>query len=1365
VNDALPLPIAALLRRARNAKSAKERHDAALCGFEASVRLAVARDPPAAPEARARLGLASLGEWVQAAPLDGRDLLSDAALLSLARLLREEGRDEKGALSAVSARGLLEPLAAYRNRVHGHGAVRDAAFYESAGARLSAGLAAAWEAGVFWPAGTPLLFVDSIEIDAQGRRRARVLDLTGTSPLVLDPRGTTDLPEDALPKRLFARGEAGWAPLHPWILFEESGLRERVLFFNGRKRSAEVLDFAGGESLRGKALEALFPGIDAEYDVLFARAAHGSGGSGGSGGSDGHASFAGTSEAGRSEAADPSRFGDYRLLGKLGEGGMGVVHLARQEGLGRQVALKMLPPHAARNEVARRRFEREIAALSRCDHPNVVKILASGEERHTPYYAMELIEGKDLATLAPELRATEGDIPARVRRLAGLFRDAALGASHLHEAGIIHRDLKPSNLMITDEGGRLVVMDLGLAALEDASSSLTRDAHGLLGTLRYMAPEQLSRGLLEIDRRADVYALGATFYELFTGRPLHDGETEARLLEQLVHEDPSRPERVNPRLPADLALILGACTERDRGRRYASASALAQDLDAFLEGRPVSARPPTLGYLVGLFVRRHRAACAATAAVLMVAIATIALYVAGLEEARRREEALRQAAQASERRAVESRAAAEDLLRFMLGDLQERLEPLGKLALLEPVAEKARAYYEGVDPASLVPEERLRYARSLAWIGAILTARGRDEASRTPLVRAEEIAAALLGDPRFGREARLVACVAARKLAMHAGQYRRVEPAREAARRARALVEPLRAEAAADPGVLAELVDVLYVSGMAATLADEPEEAFAFHAEARRLVEEALARGGERRMLEERLCISLYGEAHALWFLGRAAEALALEERDIVIAERILAEHPDNAGARRNLALSLRFLATCLDQVGRFDEVEAAARRGLTILEALSAADPDDLEVAIATAQALTTVGLAELRRNEVPASVASLERALATAEEVSRRSEDEMYASVALSLARRGLAKAYSSARRLPEADAMLERATPALASAAARVRASSLGCENWCGALSEHAQVLMRLRAPERAVEKARLAVDAALAGEARFPESLGLARRRAQAADFLAGIYEQMGRWSEAAVAEEDAIGARERLLAAEPTSPTRTSDLARVRSRAGVYRMNAKEPARAVEHYAAAEALWAKLETDPAGKDDPRLEGAECALTRGTALYGLGRMEEAEVAFRAAIGPFATAVERTPDDAKALEKLARARRGRVKALEKLGRSADLRAESRSVFELTERLLTLSPSSPDAHRLASLTHLDMANQAEEDGALEEAERRFASCLDECARAEALRPPSPKEKELRATAETRLAAVRARRAERSAGPAAPTGAASPRP
>ncbi|MCA9673394.1 MAG: protein kinase, partial [Myxococcales bacterium] len=371
-----PLPIAALLLRARNAKSAKERHDLAYFGWEASVRLAVAARPP---EDRARLAMPSTGDWTAVFVAGAGDrILDEPALLAVQQLLGEEAHGRAGAPRSTTAAKLLEPLAGYRNAVLGHGAVRAPTFYEHAGEVLAAGLDAAWRADVFWPDDARLVLVDAVEVDAAGARRGRVLDLTGAAAVVIDPRGTV-VDDDVLPHRLYQARGGGYRSLHPWLLYEAAELRERVLFFNGRGRAARFLDYVGGEQLKAKALAAVCPTVEADLDA---------------------AMLPGRAAADDDEPADATRFGDYRILGKLGEGGMGVVYLARQETLDRTVALKMLPPGASDDPVAVARFRREVAALARCEHPNVVKVLAVGVHDGRPYYTMEVVDGADLAHVA-----------------------------------------------------------------------------------------------------------------------------------------------------------------------------------------------------------------------------------------------------------------------------------------------------------------------------------------------------------------------------------------------------------------------------------------------------------------------------------------------------------------------------------------------------------------------------------------------------------------------------------------------------------------------------------------------------------------------------------------------------------------------------------------------------------------------------------------------------------------------------------------------------------------------------------------------------------------------------------------------------
>ncbi len=240
-----------------------------------------------------------------------------------------------------------------------------------------------------------------------------------------------------------------------------------------------------------------------------------------------------------SSIVTPKTLGDFRIFGELGRGGMGIVYEAHQISMGRDVALKVLPLAALARERGVQRFHNEVRAAAALDHPNIVSIYSVGEERGVHYYAMRLIRGQSLAAVIREL-ATNPNIQTRIssevhedHQSSSFFRSAAeLGVQaaealqHAHDQGILHRDIKPSNLMLDAEGD-LFITDFGLARIEsDVGMTMTGD---MVGTLRYMSPEQAlgKRGV--VDHRCDIYALGVTLYELLTLRPPFNGADRRRI--------------------------------------------------------------------------------------------------------------------------------------------------------------------------------------------------------------------------------------------------------------------------------------------------------------------------------------------------------------------------------------------------------------------------------------------------------------------------------------------------------------------------------------------------------------------------------------------------------------------------------------------------------------------------------------------------------------------------------------------------------------------------------------------------------------------------------------------------------------------
>ncbi len=365
----------------------------------------------------------------------------------------------------------------------------------------------------------------------------------------------------------------------------------------------------------------------------------------------------------------PPAFGRYRPIGRLGEGGMGVVLEAVHEATGRVAAVKLIHPQFLSAAEATERFRREMRSVAALHHENVVAILDVGTEAGIPYYVMERLAGRSLHEI---LRSGRID-PERAVRLA---LGAARGLAHAHEHGIVHRDIKPSNLLIVPGEGdveRAVLIDFGLARLLDAQP-LTRSEE-LLGTPAYMSPEQASGEARAVGPQTDVYSLGAALYEAVTGEMVHKADSPLALLADVIYKDPIPPRRHLPGLPRDLETILLKSLEKDPTRRYAGASALAADLAAFLEGMPIAARPVgPFGALVRR-ARRHRGVTAvALAAALLLAVAGAVGAVGKLRDLERirkeydRAVAAEEAAHVARGRAEEERdrarrrAGAQDLV-------------------------------------------------------------------------------------------------------------------------------------------------------------------------------------------------------------------------------------------------------------------------------------------------------------------------------------------------------------------------------------------------------------------------------------------------------------------------------------------------------------------------------------------------------------------------------------------------------------------------------------------------------------------------------------------------------------------------------
>jgi serine/threonine-protein kinase len=619
----------------------------------------------------------------------------------------------------------------------------------------------------------------------------------------------------------------------------------------------------------------------------------------------------------------------YEIVGELGRGGMGVVYKARQVGLNRTVALKMILAggHASAGDLDR--FRTEAEAVARLLHPNIVQVYETGTHAGLPYFSLEFCPGGSLD------RKLDGT-PWEPAPAAALVETLSRAIQHAHEHGIVHRDLKPANVLLAADGTPKIT-DFGLAKRLDSTQARTQ-AGAILGTPSYMAPEQA--GTAEaVGPPADTYALGAVLYQLLTGRPPFKAAADFDTIMQVVEQEPVPPTRLNPKTPRDLETICLKCLAKEPARRYVRSEALAEDLRRFQANEPIVARPAGRLERGWRWCRRNPALAGSLAAIALALVLGAAVSTAfGVRANRNAERADREASAAVAAR-NRTREALDAMVSGVTGD---------SLATQTVLSEEQKRFLQSVltyykefaaEPGE-DREGRWRLANAHYRLGMIRARLGQPEEGASVFRRSAELYDRLATDHPGVLDYRRGLARSHNSLGNVMASLGQPAEAEAAYRAALAVQEALARDHPGVPDYLSDLAGSQNNLGpLLADLGRRAEAEASFRAAL--AVREALAGDHPGVPNYRRDLAGSHNNLGALLArLGRRAEAEAAFRAALAVREALARDHPGVPDYRRDLAQSHISLGNSMASLGRRAEAEAAYRAALAILEPLARDHP-----------------------------------------------------------------------------------------------------------------------------------------------------------------------------------------------------------------------------------------------------------------------------------------------------------------------------------------------------------------------------------------------------------------------------------------
>ena len=679
----------------------------------------------------------------------------------------------------------------------------------------------------------------------------------------------------------------------------------------------------------------------------------------------------------QSAAQDSSskQLGDYTIIREIGRGGMGIVYEAKQISLDRQVALKVLPFAAVLDQKQIARFYNEAQAAAHLHHPNIVPVYSVGCDRGVHYYSMQYVEGQSLDLAIRQLRKLADALAIRATPNAGtetgaraetvdlgsstwksfsnaaslksgnyfqtaarLGIDAAEALDHAHQCGIVHRDVKPSNLLL-DNQGKIWITDFGLARFQ-SNGGLTATGD-VMGTIRYMSPEQVAGNSALVDQRTDVYSLGITIYELITLREAFDGADRQAFLRWISDEEPRPPRQINASIPVDLETIVLKAIAKSPQDRYTTAREFADDLRHFLEGKPVLARRAGLTDRTAKWGKRHKTLVgAALVLLLVVLVGSVASALLIASEHSKTKAALVQAESNLHRAETHFRQLREVVDRFGAYHAEQLKDLPGAESLRRQLLLDTLNYYRefiqyAVDDPTLQADLAVSYSKEAAISEQIGDKTASLEAYRRAAKAFGALAAAYPKESRY--RADMALCQNNIGLLLSAiGQPAEAE---QAYQQALTIQKQLVAEDQNSDKSRSDLALTFGNLGLFANSIDQLPKAEEAYRQAIRIHEQLIEKFPDNPDYLHNLAINY----NNLSFLQVKTDPIKAEEssgKARSIQERLVASHPENAEFQSDLALSYNNLGALENNNGSLNKAESSYQQAIAIQEQLVRKSP-----------------------------------------------------------------------------------------------------------------------------------------------------------------------------------------------------------------------------------------------------------------------------------------------------------------------------------------------------------------------------------------------------------------------------------------